>query len=41
MPSGIPYPSIFPRWIIWLLISLTKHDFWISLKPDEADDVGR
>jgi hypothetical protein len=26
--------------VLYPLISLTKRDLWISLKPDEADDVG-
>ena len=30
-------PLIFPRWIVWLLATLVKHDLWISLTPDNAD----
>jgi hypothetical protein len=25
---------LFPRWIVWLLATLLKHDLGISLKPD-------
>jgi hypothetical protein len=27
-------PLIFPRWTVWLLATLIKHDLWISLQPD-------
>ncbi|MGA3353492.1 MAG: ABC transporter ATP-binding protein [Acidimicrobiales bacterium] len=31
-------PLFVQRSIIWLFVSLVKHDVWISLKPDETGD---
>ena len=35
-------PLIVTRWLVWLLISLVRHDLWIELKPDNsnASDAG-
>jgi hypothetical protein len=27
-------PIIITRWIVWLLVTLVKHDLWIDLKPE-------
>jgi ABC-2 type transport system ATP-binding protein len=32
-------PIIFTRWLIWLLVSLVKHDLWIGLKLDNAESA--
>jgi len=32
-------PIIFTRWLVWLLISLVKHELWIALKLDDADSA--
>jgi ABC-2 type transport system ATP-binding protein len=28
------------RWLLWLLVSLVKHDLWLALQPDETGEVG-
>ena len=33
-------PIIFTRWLVWLLISLVKHDLWIGLELDNANSGG-
>jgi ABC-2 type transport system ATP-binding protein len=30
-------PLIITRWLVWLLISLVRHDLWIELKPDNSN----